>query len=509
MQIKFGYYDMKRKSILKGGYSSINKTINTTFKSIPFIYEIKLAIDWACTPTCLDIFQWNKYENVYGMVYTTYCTMKVKNVTKIGQKVGTFMKGAMGGVLSFALIIIIVLPIMLFSSLNPTNELNNLNGANIKIDLSFKDSLGLIKNYTLYEATKPATILDFEENEEEFIDEWKYYDYSESTEINNFPKEQIQRLNFSNTSERHWGLTYPHIENLIKLLSFNESQEDANNNDIVEIQLIIDYQFERYLPVEAKKPGERHGIVIYDKTNKTLDSTLELTKIRDAIKDCNETEVTFKSLYSAPIRLTANVNSREIIDEDIFNNIDIHLGFKGCKRVGKDSDLNEYNDIDKDYLIEEDEENTKSYLEAYFTFGTTGKNGKEGIFFYILSDKISSTTSGYSVVTFYVTFVLLVGNYVRNFFAGEPTKITLTEMPECKGIINLCEGIKTARYSFDFEQEEKLYYILMEFMRSPDYLKYLTKSSVEQFNKRKDLTDKSNDPNRFFDDELEEREKEI
>ena len=95
--------------------------------------------------------------------------MLVKNKQKIGQKVGSFWKASMGGALSFVLILLLVFPILLFSSLNPTNKLNNLNGANIKIDLSFKDSLGLIKNYTIYESTKPASILDFMENEEEFM----------------------------------------------------------------------------------------------------------------------------------------------------------------------------------------------------------------------------------------------------------------------------------------------------------------------------------------------------
>ena len=131
-----------------------------------------------------------------------------------------------------------------------------------------------------------------------------------------------------------------------------------------------------------------------------------------------------------------------------------------------------------------------------------GKHGKEGLFFYILSDKISSSTSDYSVITFYITFILLVGNYVRNFFADSSEQIMFTEMPDCFDIINLCEGIKIARNSFNFEQEENLYYILMELMRSPDYLKFLTKSSVAQFNKRKKLTEKSKDPNCFMDDEI-------
>ena len=509
MQIKFGFYDMKRKSILKAGYSSMNKTFNTTFRSIPFLYEIKLAIDWAFTPTCLDFFQWNKYESVYDVVYTTYCVMKDKNVTKIGQQVGTFSKASLGGVLSFALIIILVFPILLFSSLNPTNKSNDLTGANIKIDLSFKDNLGLIKNYTLYESTKPESILNYMDNEDEFNNEWKEYNYSDSVEIKNFPRDQIQKLKFLNTSETNWGMTKPHIINLINLLNFdtNKNESDKNSdNGIQEVQLIIDYHFQRYFPIEARNPGARHGIVIYDKTNSTLESTLEIGKIRDAISTCYKTNSSFKKFYSPIIRLTANSDTKEIQDNDTFSALDIYLGFEGCKNVTQQelNDENYYND-NNDYLIYDEKTGfNHSYLESYFTFGLHINGEKEGIFFYAMSDKVSETTSGYSVITFYLTFVLLAGNYVRNFFAGEPSKITLTEMPECFELINLCEGIKIARFSYDFEQEEKLYYILIELMRSPDYLKSLTKPSVEQFNKRKNLTDRSNDPKCFLDEELKE-----
>ena len=506
MQIKFGFYDMKKKSILKGGYSSMNKTFNTTFRVIPFLYEIKLAIDWAFTPTCLDFFQWNKYESVYDVVYTTYCVMKAKNITKIGQKVGIVSKASLGGVLSFALIILLVLPIFLFSSLNPNNKSNDLTGANIKIDLSFKDNMGLIKNYTLYESTKPESILNYIDNEKEFDEEWKLYGYSNSTEIKNFPHDQIQKLKFPSTSERNWGMTKPHIINLINLLNFNTTKNESdknNDNGIEEVQLIIDYHFQRYFPVEARTPGARHGIVIYDKTNATLESTLQIGKIRDAISTCYETESTFEKFYTPPIRLTANADSKEIQDNETFAVLGIYLGFTGCKNVTQQELEN--NNYYNDYIIyDEKTESNHSYLESYFKFSVKGKKGKEGIFFYTMSDKVSETTSGYSVITFYVTFVLLAGNYVRNFFAGEPSKITLTEMPECLDLINLCEGIKIARFSYDFEQEEKLYYILMELMRSPDYLKSLTKPSVQQFNERKNLTDRANDPKCFPDEELKE-----
>jgi hypothetical protein len=61
-------------------------------------------------------------------------------------------------------------------------------------------------------------------------------------------------------------------------------------------------------------------------------------------------------------------------------------------------------------------------------------------------------------------------------------------MPHVEEIINLCEGVRLARYMYDFEQEEKLYYDLIELMRSPDYLRSLTKSSTDQFKERKELS---------------------
>ena len=62
-------------------------------------------------------------------------------------------------------------------------------------------------------------------------------------------------------------------------------------------------------------------------------------------------------------------------------------------------------------------------------------------------------------------------------------------MPYTENIINLCEGIKVSRSSFDFKQEEKLYYNLIELMRSPEYLIILTKSSIDQFKERKKMTE--------------------
>jgi hypothetical protein len=403
--------------------------------------------------------------------------MTAKNVQLVGEKVKKIMKIGLGGTLSFTLILLLVVPIMLFSSLNPTNQLNNLLGATLQIDLSIFYKNGASKNYTLFENSRPQSIKNLFPGEE---NEWTEYNYSESFETKNFPQEQIQKVEFFKESDRNWGLAKPQIK---KLLNTLEDIVINNTLGINKVYIVMDYVFERPLPAEAKKASNRIDVIIYDDDQNKNDEVNvtkieKIEEIRNLLINCNkDNKVQFQNLYSVPLRLTANVIPKIIHDEEYESsfNYDIVLGFTGCKK----------DEFDSDKTV---------YLESYFTLEKI-RNGKNdgGLIFHIFSDKVSSSTSGYSVITFYVSLILLAGTYVRNFFSGEAEKIKLTELPNPESLLNLCEGIQVSRYSFDYEQEEKLYYILMELMRSPDYLKILTESSIEQFKKRKELTIKERD----------------
>jgi len=466
LQIKYGFYDMKRKSMLKSGDKSMNGIIYNVYKAIPFLYEIKLAIDWTFTKTCLDFFQWNKYESVYDAVYVTYCAMNAKNQQLVGQKIGKFNKFLMGGVLAFALILILLAPLMLFSSLNPTNKMNNLTGAELSIDLCFFYKNKAVKNYTLYQNTRPESI------EKMTKDEMKIYNYSESSKTKNFEMEQVQTVKFFKESDKNWDLANPLIENL-KDLIINRT----NISELEYIALAIDYYFDRPLPVVANKIHKRyeHTIYYYNNYTEKYDYIENLGK---ALENCYDVEIEYPSVYSPPIRLSSNIKPKRLKDPKYFPNLNIQLGFVGCKN---------------ETIMEGNINKTiPNYLESYFTLekimAINGQINEEGIKFHVFSDKVSSAVSGQSILTLYISVVLLVGTYVRNFFAGEPEKIRLTEMPYSEQIINLCEGIRVSRNSFDFQQEERLYYRLIELMRSPEYLRTLTKSSTEQFRRRKEMT---------------------
>ena len=463
LQIKFGFYDIKRKSFFKTEDSNILGKIGNIFKAIPFLYEIKNAIDWTFTSTCFSLIQWNQYEEIYDTIYDTYIEKLDIDSKPIGKKVGKKDKISIGVSLSLGLILILIIPLILFSSLNPTNKLNNLTGAKLKIALSLFYLNGAVKNYNLFENSHADSILSMFRDGNEI---WEYYNYSMSLQTRNFNHLQIQRVIFSETSDRNLDLAYPHIENLINLLNYTKE------NDLTSIELSIEYELTRPLPTNAEKCTYTYLVPIYKYNQKEQEKGKTiLNELREALEKCTNFSSTIENAYYAPLRLTSSTTVNIIEDKEYFPHRDIQLGFQGCKYV----------------------EGEKNFLNSFFTVKTINKKNQTSPFeIHVFSDQISEATSGYSVLTFYITFVLLAGTYIRNFLSSEPEKIILAEMPHAQEIINLCEGVKIARYGYDFKNEEYLYTVLIELMRSPDYLKMLTSSSLQQFKIREKATETEN-----------------
>jgi len=463
LQIKYGFYDIKRRSFFKMKENNILGKIGSIFKAIPFLYEIKNAIDWTFTSTCFDLFQWNKFEAIYDTIYDTYIDKLDSDTKPIGKKVGKKSKISMGATLSIILILLLIAPLILFSSLNPTNQINNLTEAQLRIYLSLSYINGAIKNYNLFENNHADSIVSMFRDSNEI---WEYYNYSQSLQTRNFNHEQIQRVIFSETSDRNWDLALPHIENLISLLNYTK------DNDLTSIQLSIEYQLTRPLPAEASKCTFNFFVPIYEFNQESQEKGKKiLDEIRDGLENCTDFNSKIENAYYTPLRMTSSPTVNIIEDEEFFPYRDIQLGFQGCRYI----------------------EGEKNYLNSFFTVQTVNKTNQTSPFeIHVFSDQISEATSGYSVLTFYITFVLLAGTYIRNFLSSEPEKIILGEMPHAKEIINLCEGVKIARYGYDFKNEEYLYTVLIELMRSPDYLKMLTSSSLQQFKIREKASESDN-----------------
>lgn len=65
------------------------------------------------------------------------------------------------------------------------------------------------------------------------------------------------------------------------------------------------------------------------------------------------------------------------------------------------------------------------------------------------SDKYSKAIFGYSVMSFYISIILVVANYFRFLFQGSAYTIIMSDIPYADPILSICDGIYQARLRGD------------------------------------------------------------
>ncbi len=93
----------------------------------------------------------------------------------------------------------------------------------------------------------------------------------------------------------------------------------------------------------------------------------------------------------------------------------------------------------------------------------------------------SSFLADYSVITLYLSVVLVIGRLIRGFVAGSSDKVIYEEIPKPGPLLRLCSGVVIARYDDDLIREGELYLEIIEVMRSTEVLKMITKTSKDVY----------------------------
>ena len=135
LQIKHGFPLYTRGQYLTDSPSTQNRIAFKTYRNIPFLYELRAILDWSITRTSLDLFQWMKIEDAYANLFETRCEMEYRKKRKFGEDRTWYEKLTWGYFLFFFLLFILVLPMILFSSFNPSLMGNNVLSGKFSINL--------------------------------------------------------------------------------------------------------------------------------------------------------------------------------------------------------------------------------------------------------------------------------------------------------------------------------------------------------------------------------------
>lgn len=67
-------------------WKKMNKYINKTITKTPFIYEIKIALDYSISDTAIGLFEWFKFEDVFNQFFEAKFNQLDSDVRPIGQR---------------------------------------------------------------------------------------------------------------------------------------------------------------------------------------------------------------------------------------------------------------------------------------------------------------------------------------------------------------------------------------------------------------------------------------
>ena len=422
LQIKYGMTDIKKVSSLMKASNMIYSMTYKCYIQIPFLFELKNFIDWTFTKTSLDLWKWLKLEEIISLLFINKCQAKAEMGHKVGMKTPVYMKILMGSTTFFAVIVIIFGPLILFSYLNPLSLVNKVTGVNFKLILSIPTDYSQKLNLTLFETSNS------------YID-----NFDSDSEYNDFFKE----INITNILDYKKSFKYTQVQN-VTVIHYTESNWDISSR-------FIDY---------LKQMNQTEGFSI----------NLKYSFQRQYDSSSNYYKIESQDVQTESIKKINNFLNNNTMKSISFEINDCYSMYQRIPNDEKPMSLvnNNKNKI-KLTLKREDDNVYNWYIET---------ENNEGIKFVTFSDLYSKVTFGYDVLTFYVTFVIVAGKVIRSIFLGNAERIMYIQMVNPNRLLSLCEGIKISRIRNDFLQEEKLYYLLIDLLRSPEIIKNMTQSSL-------------------------------
>ncbi|KAG2488469.1 hypothetical protein HYH03_012974 [Edaphochlamys debaryana] len=106
------------------------------FYSLPFLYEIRTLLDWTCVTTSLDWYSWLKLEDIRSSLFVATCRNQSNKHRRIGERVPRYVKASQGVLALAALLLVLWLPPLFFSSGAPTYQVPSLQDVRVNVSLA-------------------------------------------------------------------------------------------------------------------------------------------------------------------------------------------------------------------------------------------------------------------------------------------------------------------------------------------------------------------------------------
>nr|XP_033819308.1 piezo-type mechanosensitive ion channel component 2-like isoform X2 [Geotrypetes seraphini] len=454
-QIKCGYPNRVLGNFLTKSYNCMNLFLFQGFRFVPFLTELRAVMDWVWTDTTLSLSSWICVEDIYANIFIMKCLRESekKYPEPAGQKKKTIVKYGRGGVIIFALICIVWFPLLFMSLVKSVAGITNQ-----PLDVSVKISIsGYEPLFTM--SAQQQNLIPFSQAVYDDMT-YRYALHPSAMQfIVNYMPEDIIISKIKSNASLLWSISPASREAMIKELS-NTSQ----------IYFDIYWNILRNASLIKNVEASGKYTVCY-----------EDTELRDQIvqmlKGQRNTPIMLPNLLPKYLRASNGLESKTAHrlqvphtekEEDLekyafYRNITIKL-----QKLAVNSSSN---------LV------TEWWIIQEWSPGCSSKGCRKNIELVIFNDKASPQSlgflAGYGIVGLYMSVVLVIGKFIREFFNGIARSIMFEELPNVDRILKLCTDIFLVRETGDLDLEEQLFAKLIFLYRSPETMIKWTREEHE------------------------------
>uniref|UniRef100_A0A8C0H6Z6 Piezo non-specific cation channel R-Ras-binding domain-containing protein n=1 Tax=Chelonoidis abingdonii TaxID=106734 RepID=A0A8C0H6Z6_CHEAB len=422
-QIKCGYPNRVLGNFLTKSYNFVNLFLFQGFRMVPFLTELRAVMDWVWTDTTLSLSSWICVEDLYANVFIMKCLRESekKYPQPSGQKKKMIVKYGIGGCIVFILVCIVWFPLLLMSLVKSVAGVTNQPlDVSVTITISGYESL-----FTM--SAQQRNLIPFSPAAyNELANQ-----YSAMQFIVNYSPEDIVLAKIKSNASLLWSISP--AKQIVQMLNGTRKEP-------------MSVFF--FCSISVFKM--RHG--------KEL---LLVNTIEGIVHMLNGSITPFTNIRTM---LSHSDKPQDVDKMAFFRNITIKL-----QQLALNSSSGQ---VTEWWVIQE------------WNPTCSGNACSKNMELIIYNDKVSPSSlgflAGYGIVGLYMSVVLVIGKFIREFFNGISRSIMFEELPNVDRILKLCMDIFLVREIGELELEEQLFAKLIFLYRSPETMIKWTRESKKQ-----------------------------